>query len=167
MGTAFRIVGVSRAVIDWRPKTGKGTAAGRGTEMAEAFTLDQFVGRWRSARRIRHDDGTHARSEGTVELSPDGEGLRWVETGRLRMSMHNFHYERRYLWRQSDDGIEVLFEDGRPFHRFAPRVTATGHRCPPDRYRVIYSFDLPQAWSTRWRVDGPRKGYAIEALFRR
>lgn len=135
--------------------------------MTDAFTLDQFEGRWRTARRIRHDDGTVARAEGTLDLTPDAQGLAWHETGRMRMNMHTFHFERRYLWRQSGDGIEVLFDDGHPFHRFAPKATATGHLCAPDRYRVIYTFDLPNAWSTRWRVDGPRKAYAIESLFRR
>lgn len=93
--------------------------------MTDSFKLEDFEGRWRSARRIRHDDGTIARSEGAAVLTRDDKGLAYVETGRLRMYMNNFHYSRRYLWRQSGNGIEVLFEDGRPFHRFAPRETAT------------------------------------------
>lgn len=135
--------------------------------MADAFLLAAFEGPWRMARRIVHDNGDMARAEGQTHFARDGAGLTYTEEGRLRLNMHNFRFERRYLWRQSGDGIEVLFDDGRPFHRFAPRATATGHICPPDRYRVIYTFALPGKWSSRWRVDGPRKAYAIETLYRR
>ena len=59
--------------------------------------------------------------------------------------------ERRYLWRDGGAGtIEVLFEDGRFFHRFDAEdpEPAAEHDCPPDRYRVRYDF---RAWP-RWRA---------------
>ncbi len=144
-----------------------GRGRDQGVAMTPIFTLDQFEGRWRMALRILHDNGDMARAEGCATLTRDDSGLVYSERGRLRMRMQTYHFERRYLWRPAGDGIEVQFEDGRVFHSFAPKSTATGHVCPPDRYRVIYTFDLPCAWSSRWRVDGPRKAYAIETLYRR
>ena len=55
---------------------------------------------------------------------------------------------RDYLWRDAGAGaIEVLFADGRLFHRFLldEPDPAAEHACPPDTYRVRYDFRAGRA----------------------
>ena len=76
---------------------------------------------------------------------------------------------RRYLWRDGGAGtIDVLFEDGRFFHRFDAEDPAPGasHDCAPDSYRVRYDFRAWPRWQAEWRVTGPRKDYAMVSRYR-
>jgi hypothetical protein len=74
--------------------------------------------------------------------------------------------ERVYLWRASGAGIEVLFDDGRPFHRIDDSAEAA-HWCDPDQYDVTYEFGRWPKWSSRWRVLGPRKDYVMVSNYSR
>ncbi|MEM9795281.1 MAG: DUF6314 family protein [Pseudomonadota bacterium] len=128
--------------------------------MSPAERLAALAGRWRVLRVLRHADGSTVRFEGTADWVPDGTLLRSVEQGRLVQDDRAFDAKRVTLWRAGPDGIDVLFEDGRPFHRIGkgarPRAE---HDCPPDTYRLGYDFTTWPRWSVRWTVHGPRKSY--------
>lgn len=134
--------------------------------------VDGFAGAWRLERRI--DDrraGQAGWMYGTVRLIPDGpDALRYVETGVLRLGDGPpMPADRVNLWRFSEARVEVLFEDGRPFHSFVPEDCAPGtdHPCGADFYQVVYDLTLWPRWSTRWTVTGPRKDYAMESRYSR
>ena len=133
--------------------------------------LRAFEGDWRVARVIRHAQGPDARFDGAARFLPDGTGLLYIEEGSLCIDGRApMRAERRYLWRAGASGtIEVLFEDGRAFHRIAPGAEAPEdrHDCPPDIYDVTYDFRRWPEWRCVWRVRGPEKDYRMESLYRR
>ena len=130
-----------------------------------------FLGSWRVERRI--DDrraGVAGRFDGTAAFAPQEGGLRYREEGTLRLGDGPaLAAARESLWRWGGEGIEVLFADGRPFHRFVPegRATGTEHPCGGDLYRVVYDLTAWPAWSTLWEVEGPTKSYALRTAYLR
>lgn len=140
--------------------------------MSHALCLADFAGRWHMSRRI--DDSQAGRTglfEGVAVLSPEGDGLRYDESGELRLEGGpGLKATRRYHWRQEGDGaIAVRFDDGRDFHRFDPSggVVSAWHDCPPDLYEVSYNFTRWPEWQASWRVRGPRKDYLMVTDYRR
>jgi hypothetical protein len=129
---------------------------------------EMFRGRWQLTREIRHGDGTLLRARGTAELAPRGNDLAYAEAGELEMPEGPpIRFTRRLIWRLDAHGIAVLFEDGRPFHRFGPGQLEDVHPCAPDRYEVRYTLNLPWRWRCDWRVTGPAKDYAMQTLYDR
>ncbi len=131
--------------------------------------LGAFEGRWRLERRIDdHRAGQILRFRGEAEFTPSGAGMEYCETGALSMpDGKTLVATRRFLWSPHGAGIAVAFADGRFFHRF-PLRTQTGearHWCAPDDYTVRYDFSTWPVWSSRWRVQGPRKDYLMESRF--
>lgn len=134
--------------------------------------LRAFEGRWRIERTI--DDaaaGRTGRFEGEAVFVQAAEGLAYAETGMLTLEgAAPMAASRRYLWRDGGPGaVEVLFEDGRFFHRIdttkpAPEAV---HDCAPDIYRVRYDFLSWPRWTAVWRVSGPRKDYEMASRYRR
>lgn len=113
-------------------------------------------------RLIVHDDGVRARFEGTATWRSVGEGLRCEEAGTLRApGRRPMTAMRTTLWCEAEDGVAVLFADGRPFHRIDLRTARPRdvHACGPDIYRVAYHLLGWPRWRVVWRVDGPAKGY--------
>lgn len=126
-------------------------------------SLSPFQTCWTLTRVVR-ETGRVSHFTGTATLDADGvfrEEGRWTQGPYAGLSA-----ARRYLWRP---GIEVLFEDGRPFHRFDPalRDQQVHHWCDPDRYDGRYLLDLPGRFTVEWRVRGPRKDYLSETLYLR
>ena len=131
--------------------------------------LEDFAGDWALLRVIDDARGGHAaRLEGRARFVPDAGGLAYEETGLLSLpGQPPMEATRRYLWRAASAGIEVFFEDGRFFHLIGPGARPEArHDCPPDRYVVAYDFSHWPDWSTRWRVEGPRKDYAMRSDYR-
>lgn len=139
-------------------------------------SLHDFEGRWHLSRRI--DDSAAGGTgvfEGIATLRPDtggrGPGMIYEEAGELRLGgLPGLKATRRYLWRDASCGmVEVLFSDGRDFHRFNPRggVVSAWHDCPPDLYEVSYNFILWPVWQSVWHVKGPRKDYVMVTDYRR
>ena len=134
--------------------------------------LSDFAGDWLLERAI--DDaltGERLHASGHAVFAPDAHGLVYDETVEMVLaSGRRLRGTRRYLWRADPGGgIAVVFEDGRLFHRIAPdRVRCEDrHDCTPDVYEGAYDFtDWPQ-FQLRWRVTGPRKGYAMHTAYRR
>ncbi len=132
--------------------------------------LEDFAGHWRIARTVEDRlAGQAARFEGVAELAPDDIGMKWHERGTLHLpGQPPVRAERVYLWRASGRGIEVLFADGRPFHRFEPgREESARHDCAPDLYRVRYDFAGWPEWRAVWEVTGPRKDYVMRSSYAR
>lgn len=132
--------------------------------------LDDFTGRWRIARRIEDAwAGTTGLFEGVARFTPDGAGLLYSEVGELRLPQEApMAAQRKLLWRKDGEGIAVLFEDGRAFHRIATnaRVVQDWHDCDPDAYDVTYNFTRWPEWRMIWKVCGPRKDYVSISDFR-
>nr|WP_275116135.1 DUF6314 family protein [Aliiroseovarius subalbicans] len=130
-----------------------------------------FEGRWRLSRRIEDaKTGGTGLFEGVAVFTREGAGLAYEEAGELRLpDGPGMAATRRYTWRPGDGAIDVMFDDGRDFHRIAldqPVVTAF-HDCPPDFYEVSYNFTHWPDWRAIWRVTGPRKDYTMISDYRR
>lgn len=130
--------------------------------------LADLQGRWHVQRRI--DDrraGLVGHFNGTAEWHPDAEGLVQIETGVLTYGQAApMQATRRYLWRRDGDGLQVFFDDGRPFHRLDARLSDC-HDCPPDTYNVSYEMTDWPRWQQIWHVTGPRKDAVIVSTFSR
>ncbi len=128
-------------------------------------------GIWRIDRRIEdRRAGTTGLLQGTAELTPDGPGLIYSEEGILRIAgQPGLTARQSYLWRADGDGIEVLFADGRPFHRIGliDAAPEASHDCAPDIYCVRYDFARWPDWRAVWQVTGPRKDYTMTTEFQR
>ncbi|MEL7013494.1 MAG: DUF6314 family protein [Pseudomonadota bacterium] len=132
-----------------------------------ARSLMDFAGVWTITRRIEDRLAGLGRFEGAAQFASDDAGLRYVEDGVLTLSTGaSMRAERAYLWREGEAGlIDVLFDDGRPFHRFDPNAGGAGerHYCDPDIYDVVYEVDDWPNWSSTWTVTGPRKNYTLRS----
>jgi hypothetical protein len=133
------------------------------------ITLAGLEGRWTLERQI--DDrraGLTGWLTGTCLWRRDAGGLVQEETGTLQYGCApSIRAERRYLWREEGEGLAVFFEDGRQFHKLGPGRLTDRHDCAPDTYDVTYVFDGADAFSTTWRVTGPRKDQVIHSLYTR
>ena len=131
--------------------------------------LRDFEGRWR-LRRLLRVVGLEYVFDGDAVLEPGRDHHVWTETGTLRLDGGQPHHaERRYLWREADGLIEVLYDDGRPFHAFDPNAgeVEVEHRCDPDTYIGRYDFTAFPEWSLGWDVRGPRKAYTSVTVHER
>ncbi len=138
--------------------------------MSGPQSISDFVGEWQVQRVIRDAKaGQIVHAEGLACLVPADDGLTYDETVTLRLPGQNdMTGTRRYLWRKSEDGIAVHFDDGRFFHSLTlGGVQASDHHdCPPDSYDAAYDFSRWPVWSVRWTVTGPRKSYEMETEYR-
>ncbi|KAA9009264.1 DUF6314 family protein [Histidinibacterium aquaticum] len=134
--------------------------------------LSAFEDRWSLSRRVEdRRAGALLALEGEALLTRDGEGLRYEESGLWTEGPYTgLKASRVYLWRATGEEIAVFFSDGRPFHDFRPGEAGqaqAGHDCAPDRYDVLYRFELPHLWKSVWTVAGPAKDYTATTLYRR
>ena len=133
--------------------------------------LADFEGCWQLSRQI--DDRLLARIgsfEGEARFAPGMGGLIYDETGALRFPGEApLQAKRRYIWRETDSGIDVTYADGREFHRFemGRAMSKAHHDCTPDTYLVTYDFTNWPDWSAEWQVSGPRKDYAMTTRYKR
>ena len=131
-----------------------------------------FEGAWQLTRQI--DDrlaGQVAEMDGKAGFKLDvPDALTYVETGQLRIAGGPpFEARRRYVWSFVDDRVFVTFDDGAPFHSFAPKGKGVGtdHPCGDDFYRVTYDFTAWPTWRATWDVRGPRKDYTSVSVYMR
>ncbi len=137
--------------------------------MSNAIKLEKFEGRWNLSRVItdRHN-GAEGRLQGTATFSSADGGLHYEEEGRLIYgSQPEMVAKRQYWWRQGEGRIDVLFEDGSPFHaiktdKLMPDDT---HLCGADLYDVNYDFTGWPAWKVTWGVLGPKKDYRMVSYY--
>lgn len=133
--------------------------------MTGLASLAALEGVWALEREIAHDDGRVDAFTGTTSFLRSGPRLIQDEDGWLTPmgAAVPLRATRRYIWTQSGDQFDVMFDDMRPFHRFPAGVSTPDatHLCPPDRYQVSYDFSAFPLWTSAWRVDGPRKAYRM------
>lgn len=137
--------------------------------------LKSFEGRWRIERAIEDvRAGRTGRFTGEAVFTPlpgVAGSFDYLESGRLVLDAGApMAASRRYVWRERGAGtIDVLFEDGRFFHRIDAEepTPAAAHACDPDLYRVRYDFRGWPRWLAEWRVSGPRKDYAMVSRYAR
>lgn len=131
--------------------------------------LGDFAGAWTMTREIEdRRAGQTGSLVGHARFAPAACGLVYAEEGRLRLGAGPaVAASRRHLWREAGPTIEVLFEDGRFFHRFDPAELSPSalHDCPPDAYGIRYDFTRWPLWRTEWRVTGPSKDYAMVTAY--
>ncbi len=136
-----------------------------------APVLQDFTGDWTLSREIEDfAQDRRGRMTGTARFMPERGGLRCREAGTLAFDgLPPMATERETIWQASDDGIEVAFADGRPFHSFRPGdlSPAARHDCAPDLYLVTYDFARWPDWRAEWRVTGPRKDYRMTTRYTR
>jgi hypothetical protein len=139
-------------------------------------TQGWFRGHWQMMRIIENvPEGVIGEFWGECSFSPDGArnsgGLICREQGVLRFRGADYHSGRISLWRFPGQGrIEVLYDDGRPFHDFAAEKPEATHLCGEDRYRVSYQFDpggAADTWLSQWDVKGPAKDYVMTTRYQR
>ena len=134
------------------------------------LSIWDFEGKWTWQREISDDAHLGAGlGEGRAEFIRDGTGLRYDESGQISFATTPpLKGNRRYHWRPSETGAEVLFDDLRPFHHVDLSVDApmASHWCDPDQYDVNYDFSGWPRWQSLWRVKGPRKDYEMRTLYR-
>lgn len=131
--------------------------------------LDDLEGRW-SVSRVIEDRRADlmGRFEGEAVWMPDANGLIQDEQGTLIYGTATpMQATRRYLWRAQGPDLLVFFDDGRSFHTVPAPGDDALHDCPPDTYRVRYSFGAKDAFLTQWHVTGPRKDAVLRTQFTR
>ncbi len=131
-----------------------------------------FAGVWQLQRQITDHLGQQSgQFEGRATLTDAGAGrLDYHETGTFQLhSGARLQAERRYLWVFDEDGVQMLFDDGRAFHDFVPTGQSDDirHLCGADTYDVRYDFGGWPVWTARWTVTGPRKDYVSFARYNR
>ena len=137
--------------------------------------MRRFLGRWIIQRTINDVSGTlsgRLEGEAAFSLKPRDETMmEYQESGLLTIATAPpIRAERTYLWRDQGHGsVDVLFADGRPFHRvnLNQQMPFDTHFCSPDIYGVNYDFREWPRWTTLWKVRGPRKAYQMETRYRR
>ena len=134
-----------------------------GTNAGFVPGLADFEGRWTIDRAIEDRmAGITGQFQGEAVLVPEGDHLRYRETGLLRLGDGpGFSAERSYVWRREGPRIAIDFSDGRAFHDFDPAAPAGHHLCVADDYSVRYSFVRWPDWRSEWSVKGPRKDYTM------
>ena len=138
--------------------------------MAGPATLGDFEGLWLLERKI--DDlraGQVGRLVGTAQFEWSGDVLIYQEVGKLQIGAGvPVRATRAYRWQAGEGGVEVEFDDGRPFHSFPLKAAPMAkHFCDPDMYSVCYEFSAWPNWRAEWTVNGPRKSYVMTSHYAR
>lgn len=130
-----------------------------------------LLGRWRLEREVEDRYASaRLRVTGTALLEALADGrVRWHEEGTLeRPGSAPAAVHRTLLVVRDDQGCwQVTFDDGRPFHPWAPGVEVD-HPCVDDLYRgVVDVHDLHDAarWTVTWQVRGPAKDHTITTAY--
>jgi hypothetical protein len=124
-------------------------------------------GSWSVERELEDAELGRGSFLGEASFRPDGDGLAWVESGRLRIGAYDGPAWRELRLRPAPDGWEVRFADGRFFHRLALDGDACRmeHPCGEDRYTGEFTIRGPDAFEVDWRVSGPRKAQALAGRY--
>lgn len=118
----------------------------------------ELVGRWDLERTV--EDRRHGRRgtvSGALDVATGAGGLVWAESGLLEWQGRTVPVHRTLHLRPAEGTWVVTFEDGRPFHPWAPGRWVD-HLCGADHYRglVEVSADRQQVDVT-WVTTGPGK----------
>lgn len=123
-----------------------------------------LTGDW-SCRRLVYDGLSRAflRGEGHCTFQPEGKRLRQVES----LVFNGLEASRTYLWEVRETAVWLLYEDGRPLVPVTDSQKDGRHLCGQDLYEVRLSEWALRCFTLSWRVQGPRKDYAMVTRYRR
>jgi Family of unknown function (DUF6314) len=126
-------------------------------------------GTWRVERELEDAGLGPGHFSGCATFAPDGDGLSWVESGRMTIGRYDGPARRALRLVPDGDGWLVRFADGRPFHRLDVRDgrCALEHPCGEDRYRGEFAMCGPDAFAIDWTVSGPGKAQRLSARYER
>ena len=127
-------------------------------------------GTWRVDRALEDAALGTGHFRGSATFTPDGDGLAWVETGRMTLGRYDGPARRALRLVRDAQGWEVRFADGRPFHRLDVRGDghcAFDHPCGPDRYAGEFAVRGPDAFEIDWSVSGPAKDQRLTGRYER
>ena len=131
--------------------------------------LARFLpGTWHVERALEDSALGAGRFRGSATFTPDGDGLAWVETGRMTFGGYDGPASRTLRLVRDAGGWEVRFADGRPFHRLDPNGDghcAFGHPCGDDRYAGEFVVRGPDAFEIDWSVSGPAKAQRLTGRY--
>ncbi len=152
---------------------------GAGKDPGHGFELRAYLlGSWSVARTML-DRATGSRGTFTGVASfteTDDGGLRFREEGTVNWApagaaTFTGPASREYLLKPSaaPETMDMLFPDGRPFHRigFGGADNRDRHWCDPDSYRVHYTHIGPAEFHYNWDVTGPAKDLLLESVLHR
>lgn len=130
-----------------------------------------FSGAWAFLRRVEDKRQRLEGSQlGEARFMPDGDGLRYRESGQLALGDHRGTGHRSYLYRFPGNGqVEILFESG-DFFLALDLSDGSGtaeHLCERDRYRARFIVEDSYRWRNDWIVSGPRKDYVLTTWYLR
>lgn len=118
----------------------------------------ELLGRWHLDRTV--EDRRHGRRgtvTGVLSIEPGPDGLVWAESGLLVWQGRTVPVHRRLQVRCVGAEWVVTFEDGRPFHPWAPG-TWVDHPCGADHYRgLVEVSEDRQRVDVTWVTTGPAK----------
>lgn len=157
------------------------TQPGRGSVKVMVIddTLNFLCGSWQIEREI-DDELTGARSQFIgvadivpVEIPPPSSVIAsalYLEHGTLTVGTHKGPAARRLeMHRNSSDGVDLFFQDGRLFVELNLRVGhwESSHQCANDCYRMATTVQSSELLEERWFVTGPAKRYRAATIMKR
>lgn len=128
-----------------------------------------FLGPWNIKRSISGSQS--GLFTGTAQFSDAGKDrLYYEEQGFLSLPNSRPAFCRRSYWYKfcTDDLVQVLFSDNRPFLmlNFNQEFTAKGqHACGLDCYHAHYYFKSENRLFIEFQVKGPEKDYLITSQY--
>lgn len=129
-----------------------------------------LAGTWQVDRDLHEArDDQAGRFVGTAEFVPEGDGLRWTETGTAELGTFAGAASRVLLVVPGEHGWEVRFDDERFFHPLdlTDGCSRVDHPCGEDHYRGELRVEGPDRFVIAWRVRGPRKDQTIVSRYTR
>lgn len=128
-------------------------------------------GTWELARDIVDAEGAAIGAfTGVGVFAPEGELLRYDESGQLRLGEHHGEASRSLRYRPEDSArCTVWFDDGHFFHdlRLDTGRWHVRHPCEGDRYEGAFEVLAPDRWQQCWYVSGPGKKYSLITRYTR
>jgi len=130
-----------------------------------------LCGEWRLTRHMRDRRRcAHGSAFGHAWLERRAAPVEYRESTWVHYLGFNGHAHRRHRYLIRGAGMaDVLFEDGRFFHRLD---LSTGrcharHHCGDDLYLGLFRASSLERWVSRWHVSGPAKDAVIVTLYER
>jgi len=137
-----------------------------------------LLGRWQVQRTmLDRAPGSRGNFTGTVAFTSDSApgstpgSLRQSENGTAVWPTFTGPAFREYrlVPTGSPAAMQVLFDDGRPFHDLdlSQGTWTASHWCTPDTYQVRFSSPSPDRLDYEWDVTGPAKDLLLSTTLLR
>ncbi len=144
--------------------------------------FQNLEGTWRFARTLSdqaNDMFFTAGGQAVFEkMDSEQNQLYYREMGVLNLSgkQKEVSFYRKYIFRLTDEMIQVLFDDGaskgKLYQALLPKqekgqFVGTEHLCVDDTYTGLYSFPNENEFSVVYMVQGPNKNLEIKTIYKK